>query len=1084
MKGPDRSSPGNAPDAEERRRIATDLDVNFVVEAAAGTGKTSSLVTRIVALVRSGKAAMADVAAVTFTKKAAAQLRERVTRRLDEAAREDLPEDERRRLLEARDRLDRAFIGTIHSFCSRLLRERPVEAGIDPEFREADEDTAAVLREEAWVRALERLRADGTAFARLDELGVEPARLRGAYEEICEFPDVVAAHAAVPRPDLSQAVSETMLFLDAMLPTLRSLGRAGTPDDLAAAAWAAHYFRENRRLDDPVSAASFLAILRETSATQKNWPDPVFAKSISDRAKALQRDWIEPALERWYAHCHEPVLRFLAGAAADFRAARLAEGQPGFTDLLLLARDMLRDHETVRGHFRERYPRVLVDEFQDTDPVQAETILYLTAARPARSWRLLEPAPGSLFVVGDPKQSIYRFRRADIDVYEDVRKIVEGAGGETLRLALSFRSAPAICDRVNAVFDERFGRGVPHQPENVPLVAGRSGVGGSLPTGAFGLPIRVAGRKFRPVWDEDARAVARWIASAIGNGRTISLAEDREERVRPVRAGDFLVILRNAGRLDAYARALESAGVRAAVAGGRAYKDSEEVRALLPFLQSIADPDDPVPFVAFLRGPCCGVDDDALYRFKRAGGRFSWRSDPPPDADPRVATAVAQLRRGREWARDLPAGSAVARIVDDLAILPGAYADVVGERRAGNVEKTLTFARSLSARGASFAQIVEALETVVDEGETPEMSIEPVREDAVRVTNLHQAKGLEAPIVFLAGPLSDSGREGRSVWIDRTAVPPLGHFFVRNVSGAEVARPAGWSAMRAIEKEHEAAEKIRLLYVAATRAMNLLVVSGWVDPEARNAKARYGPWKELGGEPLPDLPDVGEAPGPPEARALPPAADRERAEDRLAGIRTAIRRATHAVSSPSRFETGAPFVARERTGRGLSWGRVLHRLLEARMRSADAAGPGSRAELETLAGNLLREEDREAGEREPLLDVVDRVCASEPWRRARAARERLVEVPFAVVVRSKEYGLPDPPAETLLNGAIDLVYREDGVWKLIDYKSDVLTAAVSELAAFYAPQLRAYRDQWAKLTGEETRAGLLFLEAPDQVHWI
>jgi len=1084
VKRPDPSRHRDAPDAEARRRIATDLDVNFVVEAAAGTGKTSSLVTRIVALVRSGRASMADVAAVTFTKKAAAQLRERVAQRLDAVSRDALPEDERRRVLEARDRIDRAFIGTIHAFCARLLRERPVEAGVDPEFREADEDTAAILREEAWVRALERLRADEAAFARLDDLGIEPARLRAAYEEICEYPDVEAAYAAVPRPDLSEAVAEAVSFLDEILPALRALGRTKTPDALAAAAWAAHYFRENRRLDDPVSAASFLAILREPSATQKNWPDPVFAKAISDRAKALQRDRVEPALERWYAHCHDPVMRFLAGAAADFRAARLAEGHPGFTDLLLLARDMLRDHEPVRRHFQERFPRVLVDEFQDTDPIQAEMILYLTASRPARSWRRLEPVPGSLFVVGDPKQSIYRFRRADIDVYEDVRKIVESAGGETLRLSLSFRSAPTVCEKVNAVFDGRFGRGAPHQPENVPLVPGRSEGRGDLPTGAFGLPIVVPGRKHRPVWDEDARAVARWIAAAIGNERTISVSEKGEESVRPVRAGDFLVLLRNAGHLDAYARALESAGVRAAVAGGRAYRDSEEVRAFLPFLRAIVDPDDPVPVVAFLRGPFCGVDDDALYRFKCSGGRFSWRSDPPPDTDPRIASAVAQLRQGSQWVRDLPAGSAVARIVDALAILPGAYADDVGERRAGNVEKTLTLARSLSAGGGSFAQIVEGLETVVEGGESPEMSIEPVREDAVRVTNLHKAKGLESPIVFLAGPLSDSGREGRSLWIDRTGDPPRGNFFIRNGSGAEVARPAEWSVMKGIEREHDAAEKIRLLYVAATRAMNLLVISGWVDPETRGARPRYGPWKDLCPEPLPDLPQVGEPPTAEEAGAIPSPADRERAEARLAEIRAVIRAPTHAASSPSRFETGASFVARERTGKGMSWGRVLHRLLEARMRSPEAAGSATRAEIGALAENLLRQEDRPPEEREEVLDLVERVCASEPWRRARAAGECLVEVPFAAVVRSKDYGLAEPPPETLLNGAIDLVYREEGVWKLIDYKSDSLAVPAPELAAFYAPQLRAYRDQWAKLTGEETRAGLLFLEAPQRVHWI
>ena len=1080
-----RASARPLPDAAERARIETELDRNFVVEASAGTGKTRSIVTRVVALMRSGQGTMDGVAVVTFTKKAAAQLRERITAGLDEAAAGEPEADARRRVLAARDQIDRAFIGTIHAFCARLLRERPVEAGIDPEFREADEDIAAVLRQQAWDRALERLRRDDAGLARLDAIGVDPARLRKAYEAISEYPDVEIAATAVPRPDLSAAVRETVRYVDSVLPALRALGRGRTPDPLAASIWAAHYFRENRDLADPVSAASFLAILRDVKATQKNWPDAALAKSASDGVRALQRDWIEPALEAWYACCHAPVIGFLASAAADFRDSRRAAGQPGFTDLLLLARDMLRDHDAVRRHFRSRFPRVLVDEFQDTDPIQAEMLLYLTAGGPAESWRDLRPSPGSLFVVGDPKQSIYRFRRADIDVYEDVRRIVESAGGETLHLSLSFRSAPEICAHVNTAFADRFAPAARHQPANVPLVASRSIGGGTLRPGVFTLTSHVASKKFGPVWEADARAVARWIAAAIGARRTISLPERGRESVRPVAAGDFLVILRNATRLDAYARALENAGVAAAVAGGRAYRDSEEVRAFLPFLQSIADPDDPVPFVAFLRGPFCGTDDDALYRFRAAGGRFSPRADPPAGTDSRIVRAVEQLRHGRDLVRALPTGSAVARLAEALGILPGAYADDVGQRRAGNLEKTLTFARTLSARGASFAQVVDSLETLVEEGEAPEMSIEPVREDAVRVTNLHKAKGLEAPVVFLAGPLADSGKEGRELWVDRSATPPRGHFLVRNDSGIEVARPDGWTALADLEKDHEDAERTRLLYVAATRAMNTLVISAWIDPSTREPKRRFGPWKDLADADIAEAPDAGDPPPAPAVEAMPAAADAESARVRLAGTGAALRMPTYAATSPSKFESGAPFVPRETTGKGMSWGRVLHRLLERRMRFPGAKeremGP---AELEVLAGNLLRDEDRPSEEIRELIAVADRVAASELWQRAKSAEARLVEVPFATVVRSRDYGLPDPPEETLLNGAIDLVFREDRVWTLIDYKSDALTAPVADLAAFYEPQLRAYRDQWRKLTGEETRAGLLFLEDPGRVHWI
>jgi len=1077
-KRPGKPAPA-ASDEEDRRRIQTDLETNFVVEASAGTGKTSSLAARIVALVGSGAAETSEIAAVTFTKKAAAELRTRVAARLESRIRTVAAGAEKRRLCAARDRLDLAFIGTIHAFCSRLIRERPVEAGIDPEFREADEDAGALLREEAWRAGLDALRMDRRASAELDAMGVETHRLREAFEEIAEYPDVSIVPSAAPLPDFAGAVRATSDFLDALIPALVAFGKSRAPDALAAAAWEAHYFRENRPLDDPAEAAAFLAFFREKKATQKNWPRPDLAKRFSDDAKTLQRDWIDPTLEAWWAFRYPVVVRFLTSTAEDFRRRRIDSGQPGFTDLLLLARDMLRDHGAVRDHFRRRYRRVLVDEFQDTDPVQAEAMLYLTANASADSWHRLVPSPGALFVVGDPKQSIYRFRRADIDVYLEVRAAIERSGGEVLRLSRSFRTAPALAGWINGVFSEHFQPGVPHQAEDVPLDPGRPDPAGRIPAGAFALVSEVAGRKTAPVWRADADAVARWISTAIAEGAAITVPEGGRENHRPVRASDFLVILRNATRLDAYARALESADVPAVVAGGKAFKDSEEVRALIPILRAAADPDDPVPVVAFLRGAFCGADDEALREFRASGGRFHLGVEPAPGTDPRIVAGFEMLRRAREISRRLPPGAAVERIVDRLGIVPAAYAGEAGERRAGNLAKARTMARGFSEQKASFSEVVEGLSALIADGEAPEMAIEPVREDAVRVTNLHKTKGLEAPIVFLAGPVSDSGREGATVWIDRRREPPVGHFLIRDDSNLEVARPLEWTEALRIEEEHEDAEKSRLLYVAATRAMNTLIVSGYVDVTTKSRKVVCGPWKDLVGDALPDAPDW-------TGRRVPQAAPAEFRPDGAATAESLIAAAwqeiavpSQASASPSKFETPAEFGRREATGRGLSWGRVLHRLLEAAMRK----GAGE-ADLEPLTAALLRAEERPAEELAEVRRVLGGILSSDLWRRAKASPERFVEVPFAAVVRSRDYGLPAPPDETLVNGAIDLVFREEGSWKLIDYKSDALTLPVEDLCRTYAPQLRAYRDQWERLTGDPTEAGLYFLEEPSRVHWL
>lgn len=1071
-------------DAESRARILGDLETNFLVEAAAGTGKTTSLVGRIAAVLREGRAEIDQIAAVTFTRKAAAQLRERLAAQLEAEVAAQGDGEKRQRLERARRRIDRAFLGTIHAFCARLLRERPVEAEIDPEFREIEEDESALLRSEIWQHHLDWLHdRDDQTLARLQDMGIDLRHLEQTYERVADYPEVTPVHAPVPPPDFSDAVREAEALLEEVIALLRGFGREHTPDAFSAAVWRAWFFRANADLSRPAEAAEFLSILRVSELTQKDWPDPALARRVNGRRKEVQEGWIKPALERWYAHRHYEVMRLVVAAAIEFRKRRLEAGRPSFTDLLVLSRNMLREHPAVRAHFQERFTRLFVDEFQDTDPLQAEVMLYLTGSDLAEKiWKNITPRPGSLFVVGDPKQSIYRFRRADIDTYRAVRDIIVESGGAVLRLSRTFRASPPLCEPVNRVFEQIFDGRVPHQAENVPLEPARGARGDLL--GVFRLVSAVEGTAPEAVCEADARAVARWIASALAAPLTL-FETDADGESRPVRPADFLVILRKTKFLDLYARALEREGVAAEVTGGKAYGDSPEVRSFLALLRAVADPDDPIPLVAFLRGPFCGIDDDALFRFKKAGGRFSYLAEMPPAADPRLARAFRQLGEARELFRSLPPAAAMGRVADLLGIVPGALTDEGGERRAGNVVKTLSAARRLSGEGDTIGHIVEKLGRLVDRSETGEMSIDPQRFGAVRLLNLHKAKGLEAPFVFLAGPHDNRGGKSRDFSIDREGSPPKGHFLVmhrseRGFGASEIARPAAWAELEATEKEYEKAEADRLLYVAATRARNTLVISAALNTEARKTVPSHGVWKDLVRIPIGDLPDL-PAPAPALGEAEMPdlAAEFPLAQKAMAAAKTAIAAATGATSSPSKLEGEAVFVPGETAGKGMAWGRILHRLLDLVMRDRE-----EKLDLQRLAENLLRDEERSVDEVAELLETVDRVRRTDLWARARKAPERFIEVPFATVVKSKDYGLPDPPPETLINGAIDLVFKENGVWKLVDYKSDAVVGPVEPLVERYRPQLCAYRDLWSRLTGQPTEAGLWFLASPGEPRWI
>ena len=1054
-------------DAGSRRAIAEDLGTTMLVEAAAGTGKTTCLVERMVALVATGTAPIERISAVTFTIRAAAQLSQRFQNELEGRRKRETDPARRRRLDEALASLDAAFIGTIHAFCARLLRERPVEASVDPDFREMDEPEDAVERDAAWERFAERLFADDSAsLRRLARVGVQLKELRTAYEALVENADVEPAAAPeTAAPDLTLARRRLEAFVARAEPLL--------PAEPGECGWTA--------FEQAIRRVRRLSTLRDLSHA----PDLVEAleelrsKTVRDKAprvlraelEALREQTILPALTRWAEHVYPIVMPVLVAARDSYRDWRRANGRLNFQDLLLEARDLLRDRPDVRRALKERFTPILVDEFQDTDPIQAEILFYLTGAdSEERDWKRIAPAPGSLFVVGDPKQSIYRFRRADIETYELVRTRIEASGGRVVELSTNFRSTPALCEWVNrsfgrpGMFSERRD---PSQPSYVPLVAHRPAA--TPGPAVLRLDVPSAGNEAEPVVCEDAGRIGRFIAGAVARG----------ERT----PGDFLVLFRRRRYMGEYARVLEERGVPYEIAGGGAFAESRELAALLPVLHAIADPDDPIPFVAALRGAIFGVDDDALYRFSRLGGRFRFTADPPAGTDARIARAVEMLRRAAELADTLPPAAAIARIAGMLGLVPLAAAAELGESRAGNLLKSLAAARKFSAEGLDFGSVVRELESLGEGKEIEQMSVEPGRPGVVRLMTLHGAKGLEAKVVFLAEPAGNPSF-GRNYWIDRTVEPPAGYFRVFEKTGQwgerDVAVPPDWEAKCAIEEAFERAESTRLLYVGATRAEELLVVS-----VKRNANGKAaGPWAALepflGAELPHPAPAIVAAPRP-----LPRLdADLQAAAAGRAARLAAASAPTYAVASVTALAHAAgEKPAWESTGRGLTWGRVLHAVLESAMREDEAAS----LPVALVAANALAEEERPPGELPEVLRIVEAVRASPLWVRARAARRRLVEVPFALRVAPEEIGVASSagagaPADVLLQGAIDLVFEEDDGWVLVDYKSDAVTPKNrAQLVKFYEPQVAMYRRYWEKLAGRPTRAGIFFVQGGETV---
>lgn len=1062
-------TPG-APDEQDREVVRTALETTLLVEAGAGSGKTTMLVERMLALLLSGAARPENIAAVTFTRKAASNLRRRFQAALEEAARVEPLAERRARAVEALSALDRVTVGTIDSFCATLLGERPLEAGIDPaslrvEMQDAKDYRARFFREYAG-RAAEA----GGLLDDLLRLGVRMRELEETFEVLAEYRDVTVVKSdPLPLPDfrtLRKGIEEYLERAVALVPLeAHATGRDGVQNILLEA-------KDLIRLPEYETASGFARLLQTlrkspSRKAQFTWGDKAVGKGAIEEFELLRKKVVKPALIEWQAALHERMMGFLEPAIEEFGRSLPREGRYTWADLLLATRDLLRDFPAVRRAFSSRFTRILVDEFQDTDPLQAEVLLYLSSDAPdEKDPARLTPRPGALFVVGDPKQSIYRFRRADISAYMDFRRRVTASGGRVVQLTANFRSVPALASAVNEAFhppvfpiapDER-------QAAYAPMLPIRA-EGGSA-SGVFRLVSR-------PGPDDDSEGgnpvdVARFVRWAVDTGMTVS----PEGKERPARFRDFLVLTRAREHIDAYARALEDLAIPVDVSGSRALPISQGLAELRPLLAAANDPDDSVAVVAFLAGPLCGVDDDTLYAFRRAGGRFSYLASPPAGTDPRLVQGLALLARARNDVRDLPAGAALGSIADRMGIVARLAAGPEGRTASGNLLKVLALARRLSGDGLSFGDVVERLADDAPDLDLEEMSVEPVDGDSVRLMNLHRAKGLEAPIVVLA-ELSTwrkpdprhhvaRGMKGSRGWFTAGYSQPLpGRQNVWMVTAA----PADWDEKRAEETAFENAERTRLLYVAATRARDTLVVS--LNP----AKPETGAWGPLRGVAR-ELPDAASSFRPPEPPATPPLAAR------FTAVPREIAAAREASATPSFAMATVTALAKESAGhqptpasdaRGSAWGRVLHRLLEILMRAPDT-------EARPYAANLLREEELGAGLLDDMMAVAASVTSSPLWERAQRASRRFVEVPFEMVVRSKELERAEGPAETLLKGAMDLVFEEDGVWHIVDWKSDVVGGNLSALVARYAPQVAHYRRAWETLTNKPARAGLFFMD--------
>jgi ATP-dependent helicase/nuclease subunit A len=766
----------------EQQLAAVDARGTVLVSAGAGTGKTMVLVERFARAVCDAGIDVDSILVITYTEKAAGELRTRIRARLVQAGRPELARE-----------LDGAWISTIHGLCHRLLRTYPFAAGLDPRFRVLDDSQGRVLRSEAFDVALDRFTA-GEQEDRLRLLAVYGAAnlrrmLIGVYETLRAAGRGLVLELG-ERPSLAVRLAE-LRDAAACLADDSGLGDAKRDTARRALTVAAGSPAPDRLFD-----VGDLRLRGERAATYE------------EARRAVE----QAALDELAARDRDLLQELLAAFAAAYQDAKDRESALDFEDLQLRARDLLRGSAETRVREQLRFRSIMVDEFQDTNRLQCELIDLLTDG----------PGEREVFFVGDEFQSIYGFRHADVGVFRERRARAE----QVLPLTRNYRSRPEVLAVVNYLFNADFGE------EFQPLAAS-----GEFPDPVFGAPVELLvtdkasySGDDREHWRRaEARAIAQRVRELVDAGAATP--------------GEIVLLFAAGTDAEWYEQELRQVGLPTYRAAGKGYFGQQQVVDLLAYLRLLHNRYDDDALVSVLASPFVGVSNDGLVLLRRAAPKrplYSALDRGVPEAmPPRDAQLLRAFRQRYDRLARASSRLSLERLCErivaehdyDLAVL----AQWDGRRRYANLRKLARLARTYEElRGPDvegFVRFVRAQEAVG--AREVEAAAEEEGADAVRLLTIHAAKGLEFKVVVVA----DAGRDKAPPPPDEIVALSDGRFGFRVADPVTSVRRGAFSydAVREARKAEERAERLRLYYVAMTRAQDRLIVSGAIDP-ARTAE--------------------------------------------------------------------------------------------------------------------------------------------------------------------------------------------------------------------------------------------------------
>jgi len=1071
------------------------LEETIYAEAGAGTGKTTALVERIVNLLLSDDVKPENIVAVTFTVAAASELRQRVRESLEEhALGSESKGANSNRLNAALESLDAAYIGTIHSFAQSLLAERPLEAGLPPVFEVNDPVVSDDLFDRAWREWLDT-ELGSAEFAQavgdLQRLGIySPLQtLKSVADQFRSDYDLVESIIPLPAARSSLDPSSALESIQGELKSALSFAEFCTDDtdrmfnhlqlDVEQALAVTNVALGANDYGESVLAVTQMPKLRTSIGKAQNWLETTSGEDSLKQVRASLKSAGEliDTTRQMIAHAALVlVINHIGQMVLDFTDRQRETGSIDFQDLLVLSCKLLDENQGVRSDFQRRYRKILIDEFQDTDPLQLKLAILLSDSTGNG-----EPDPGTLFVVGDPKQSIYRFRRADLS---QLSSLIASLNAERLALSRNFRSHSEILEWVNKIFDPwmsdwQHDPSEPVQASYEPLIPGRE-IEGTTESGHVLFVGHDQHKYVDDVRQAESQDIARF-ALDVGSGVFQIPTSDGDTRESSYR--DMCVLFPRRTGLAALESALDEHGVPYVLEGQSAIFDNQVIRDLTSALVAIDDPTDQVAVVAALKSIMFACSDQDLYDWANEGHKFGYSqgvaslSDNSNSGVKRVHAAVSKLNEFHHIRHLVSTPQLIEILLADLQIRESILITTGSDQDVRMIDLLLESARSIQSIGTgSVREFVRWVDRQIEEEKTVSDATSAESEvDAVRVMTIHASKGLEFPIVAISGlQVQGTASKANALIKESKGVPELSVTIGARDLGI---RTNNYDAMADQDKLAAEAEQVRLAYVAATRARDYLFVSTHRTEKDKKTLAQKI-W-EMDGR-REDIPptfiprresDAGRTTDAGTSTSENQQSDRAAWIDRTSEVirSSSVRGYTtpSALADHSMFEAPKPedsSQTREQNnaqrGRaGTSIGSAVHQVLQ----DVDFADLSN---VDQLINSAIAAYSGEA----TYEDVAPRVQSilNSPTIQKAAGLKTIHE---AWVAAEVELGVE-------LEGAVDLlIENEDGTISIIDFKTDRVSGEDLLIRARgYEPQLGGYALILESLGFEVRDAALIFSE--------